>query len=201
MFVDLPVDMFGQDSYAGEQAPEHVELLGEQFYSLLQSFVLLEEYFDLLLRLPRSHFRLLPTLPHRNVVPLPSPPVLVTVLVTGLHLFSRRVMVHHRRLALHGADLLLVHHSTGGEGGEGCPVRASGVGRTLHVTAGKHVDIARSPEVLGVHGFFLDDSAAIARSRAVGVAAGRLVVAGIRCTAMNRLGHVRQRRSGVIGVG
>lgn len=84
MFVELPVQVLRQHANVGEQRPEHVQLLAEQLYPLLQPLVLFDQQLDLLFRLAAPDLRLLPTLAYRNVVPLPPALVLVRVLVHRL---------------------------------------------------------------------------------------------------------------------
>lgn len=197
VFVDLPVYMLGQHTNVGEETPQHVQLLSQQFYPLLQSFVFLHQDLDFLLGLARADLRLLSALPHRDVVPLPPAPVLVAVLVAGLDRLPRHVVVQHGRLALHRvhAELLVVQHRAGGEGGEGGPVGVPRVARVGHVRVGEHVQVALPPVLLRIHRFLLD-AGDVAAGGTVRIAI-RVLVPGIGGAAVDGLGHVREGGSGV----
>lgn len=74
------------------------------FHSLPQSFVVRRQLYHFLLRLNITHFRLVSTLPHRDVVPLPPQPVLRASFVDALFRFTpvpiSVVASHH----LHGSN-------------------------------------------------------------------------------------------------
>lgn len=211
VLVDLAVQVLGEDAYVGEEAPEHVELLGEQLDPLLQPLVLLDQDLHLLLGLAGAHLGLLAALPHRDVVALAPPPVLVAVLVAGLDGLARGhvvvMMAEHggRLVRLHRrhvhVELLLVvlQHRARVQRRERASVRR--VAAVLHVPVREQVEIAVvPPELLGVHRF-LFDARHVTTGRTVRVTVRVLRLHGVRrrrSAAVHRLGHVRQGGSWVV---
>lgn len=84
VFVEFSMKVLGQNSDIGEQGPEHVEFLAEQFYPLLEPFILFDQQFNLLLGLAATDLCLFPALAYSYVVPFPSTLVLVCVLIHRL---------------------------------------------------------------------------------------------------------------------
>lgn len=84
VFGHLALDALRHSAHIGEQSVQDVELFRQLLHALLQPLVVPYQQFDFLFRLSRAQLRLFAGLPHGDVVPLATPPVLVRPLVGPL---------------------------------------------------------------------------------------------------------------------
>ena len=81
MLGQFPVNVLREDAHIAEQTSEDTQLLLQELNLLLHPLVVPGQDLNSLLRLLGAGLGLLSGLPHRHVVPLPPPPVLVGVAV------------------------------------------------------------------------------------------------------------------------